>query len=205
MTVEWLCLWAHFVYSGIAIIVFITLSYREVDDVSKRTASVSSKPAVSASKEIDGAKRNLQQIAVCASVCLLLNVIVTILTLNALDGWSHSADLWLQCSLYEKLGTRELAAYEISAGAKVCSQADVTDVNGPLGSCKTDCRYLPNVENDYLVCALEDGVDLEDVVEPQLIGGGRAVQDYTWCDCSCDAYVPGKIPFCSPPWPFLLE
>jgi hypothetical protein len=64
-------------------------------------------------KAVSAQKRRLFQIALQTSICLLLNVVVTITTSLALEDWSRTSSIWLHCKTLEREDSRDWDAYQV--------------------------------------------------------------------------------------------
>jgi hypothetical protein len=195
MATEWAVLWAPTVFAGIAIIVFAAASWVAINKEEYQVSAVNSarqvvkgKKGSPANHQLKASKRRLLQIAVMASICVLANCIVTVLTSSTLEEWSRSADVWLQCTVFESHYAKDWDAYQFQKGQSVCTAEATTFVQGG-NPCMQDCKYEEVQNRDGslrddlspLVCMItEDAFDV--VTSAPLV-------DYAYCDCSCDAMV----------------
>ena len=67
---------------------------------------------------------------------------------------------------------------------EVCAANAVTRQQG-LKACVSSCTFIPEVEPSFMICAIEDEVDLANVkpVGPYLNGDQSKL--YTWCSVYC--------------------
>ena len=64
---------------------------------------------------------------------------------------------------------------------EVCAANTVTRYQG-LKACVSACTFIPEVELKFMICAIEDDVDLANV-KPGL--DGEFGKLYTWCSVYC--------------------
>ena len=118
MATEFALLWVHFLWSGGLIVLFSYLSWKELHSIRKKVRTSSG-----SKKSLSVSMRRLFQIALLTSVCLFMNLLATIMLSFALDTWSISSDLWLQC--YFELDLRkDLDAYGFEIGQPICESQD---------------------------------------------------------------------------------
>jgi hypothetical protein len=160
----------HFAWSGSLTIVHSIKSVMAVQKSQKLLRPASQVAPNRGSKEsdkqktIEGQKRRLLQIALMASVCVLLNTGATIFISNSMDrsalyilrcppppqgcvslslpcpprSWSRSSDHWLTCSLDESFYSRNWDAYSFETLEPVCSQENIVEVQRAV-PCESAC------------------------------------------------------------------
>ena len=143
-----------------------------------------------AQRQMAGVRRRILQIALLASCCLLLNLIVTIATSTALEEWSASSQVWLECSIYETPYVKSWDAYGFSDGQTACHKDSIVWVgnsllNEPL-ECVSDCKYSATdlVLGARLSCDLAEGIFMDPT---------NSIP-YGVCDCSCDDLIEVRAP-----------
>jgi hypothetical protein len=194
---EWLLLWVHFVWSGGLVVVFSVLSYMKVNKIVFAMGEPSnSNVGAETRRKITGQKRRLFRIAGMTSVCLLMNLVITIQMSSILDDWSRSSDLWLHCALYETADTRDWDAYQLQDGAQLCGpEAAIADKD-----CTSPCVYNAGVIGTPtdIPCGGKKKLDLS---QPGLQCDYNCTTYFTSgetsrasCDCSCDDLVKIKKP-----------
>ncbi len=76
---------------------------------------------------------------------------------------------------------RNWEAYELMPNQEVCDANAVTEYLGGT-QCMSPCIFLPKVESNYMVCAIKDDVDLNNVKPgPPYPAEGDLGYLYTWC------------------------
>ena len=90
-------------------------------------------------------KHLLQRAAVLCSVCLIVNLVCTVLTSAKMKDWSADSDTWLDCQLFETWNQKNIEAYDLSDLQSVCAPADVTFSLSKIG-CKADCEFHERLE-----------------------------------------------------------
>jgi hypothetical protein len=76
---------------------------------------------------------------------------------------------------------RNWEAYELMPNQEVCDAKAVTEYLGSI-QCVSPCTFLPKVESNHMVCAIEDDVDLVNVKPgPPYPAEGDLGVLYTWC------------------------
>ncbi len=75
---------------------------------------------------------------------------------------------------------RDLEAYELMPSQEVCAANAVTHYQG-LQACVSSCTFIPEVEPNMMICAIEDDVDLANVKPGGHNGNGDNGKLYTWC------------------------
>jgi hypothetical protein len=195
MTVEWLLLWAHYLWSGGGIVVYCTLSLIKIHKITSSMGSKNSRDTHQKSRDavLNGQKRRLFQIAFLAGVSMLTSIVISIWTSTILDEWSRARELWLECELEEPF-RRDWAAYDLLEGGKVCS-AETSDVEEKGATCTSSCYVSRNNRTGvnaslgelFLVC------DSKKKVMSQKNKIFFGLTDYqALCDCSCDDLVKLK-------------
>ncbi len=84
---------------------------------------------------------------------------------------------------------RNWEAYELMPNQEVC---DANAVTGYLGGtqCVSPCIFLPKVESGFMVCAIKDDIDLDNVKPgPPYPAEGDLGDLYTWCCARFRCYV----------------
>jgi hypothetical protein len=144
---------------------------------------------------MEDSKKRLLRIALQTSVCLLLSLAATVVTLVQLDDWSKSSDRWLECTINESFWTRNWDMYDLTAGRAICTPDTLDSMQGSR-PCVSDCFFYPDVDARHpMICAIEEGVDLESVVAVLGNNGdGDYLVTYTYCDCGCGDYQPVEKP-----------
>jgi hypothetical protein len=190
MASEWALLWVHFVWAGFASIIFSVLSYQEIHNLQKRVNDTMSEDekcerTKAGNVDINSSKRRLLRIAIMCALCLLLNLVCTLLTSAKLDAWATDSDIWLQCSLFETKYSKNVVAYQLTDQQSICSPAEVTFSLSKLG-CKGECAFHKCEDetqdvacfgktNDAFLCATTESP--------------RDSNDYTYCDCPCEHLI----------------
>jgi hypothetical protein len=122
MTQEWLLLRVHLLWSGGGIVVLSTLSWLKIGLIQK-SLGLNYRTNIGRERRqiIAGQRRRLFRIAFFTSVSLLVSLVITVLTEAVLEDWSRSSDVWLTCTLYEKILSHNWDAYGFETGEEVCS------------------------------------------------------------------------------------
>jgi hypothetical protein len=171
MTVEWLLLHIHLLWSGSGIVALSTLSWLKIGSIQKGMGiDASTNIGAETRRKISGQKKRLFRIAFMTSVCLLMSLAITIATAGVLKDWSRSSEIWLQCRLY-KTHLSPMDPYNFEDGEVVCSDATWTMAGE---ACTSACYYAE--KNSLLTCETETKTMLD------------------ICDCSCDDLVKLEKP-----------
>ncbi len=86
-------------------------------------------------------------------------------------------------------------AYElIMPNQEVCDANAVTKYQGGT-QCVSSCTFLPKVESSFMVCAIQDGVDLVNVKPgpPYPSAEGHFGVRYTWCSARFRVGLNGAL------------
>jgi hypothetical protein len=126
---------------------------------------------------------------------LIMLQAATIATLETLEEWSTTTDIWLTCEIQESFYTRfalfcalwsqptssgididlscfrNLAQYGLSTHQEVCSAESVTWHQGTL-PCLSPCTFVPEVETKNMICAIQEGVVLPSAIPGSFHYGG---------------------------------
>jgi hypothetical protein len=192
MAAEWALLWVPTFVSGTAVILFASIGWLAIRKEERKACESGQAVAKGGGlpNVLKSSKQRLLFIAVLASVFVLANCTVTVLTASTLEGWSQSADVWLQCTLFESKFGKDWDAYQFESGQSICAAKDTTFHQGSI-PCVQECRYIQEFQNregslrqelSPMVCMItEDTFDA---------GTSSALVDYTYCDCPCEAMVP---------------
>jgi hypothetical protein len=125
MTVEWLLLRIHLLWSGVGILVMAILSWWKIGAEMARIGGEARLIGGQSDVKIRTSRLRLLRIAFFTSVCLLLSLVITILITETLDDWSRSSERWKNCMLNEDSGNtydlRDWDAYGFEDGEQVCS------------------------------------------------------------------------------------
>ena len=169
MTVEWLLLHIHLLWSGGGIVALSTLSWLKIGSIQK-SMGLDARTNIGAEsrRKISGQKKRLFRIAFMTSMCLLMSLAITIATAGVLEDWSRSSEIWLQCRLY-KAHLSPVDSYNFEDGEEVCSDAIWTMAGD---ACTSACYY--SEKTTLLVCETQTKPDI--------------------CDCSCDDLVKLEKP-----------
>jgi hypothetical protein len=190
MTTEWLLLWVHFVWTGSLIVLFSVLSFFKIRALQLKTAGSSGASGGGANTNINASKNRLLRIAMMCAVCLLINLVCTLLTSVTLDDWATDSDLYLQCSLFETSLSRKMESYEFVDLQDICAPKDVTFSLSALG-CKSDCTFHACVEGSGDVSCfgkVPDAFLCATTLDP------LDTNDYTYCDCPCEKLITVQRP-----------
>jgi hypothetical protein len=129
----------------------------------------------------------------------------TIATLDALEEWSTTTDIWLTCEIQESFYTRfalfcalwsqpdpptssgididlscfrNLAQYGLIANQEICSAESVTWQQGTL-PCLSPCTFVPEVETKQMICAIQEDLYLPSAIPGNFAYGGDFGTKYT--------------------------
>jgi hypothetical protein len=195
MTVEWLLLWAHYVWSGGGIVVYCTLTLIKIQKITSSLMDPTNPQGTRSNSlgvVIKGQKRRLFRVAFLTGVSMLTSIVISIWTSTILDEWSRSRDLWLDCE-NEVSSRRDWATYDLLEGEKVCTaeMSYVEDEDNCTSSCYVSRNNGTGVNASlgelFLAC------DSEKKVESQKNKMFYGLTDYqALCDCSCDDLVKLK-------------
>jgi hypothetical protein len=194
MTVEWLAIWVHFVWSGSAIMMCCFVTWWKIGVVAG--AITKSQRRAVQGQQPSKMRHRLLGIAGLISVCLLLNLVSTIETSTKLGEWSRTTELTLVCSIKETWSTRALGAYGFTEDkiVEVCSGKEITDSNG---ICRGGCYWHPGVTTEYLTCATSALGSLEDQAAANALrdkGAWTKEIGAVYCDCPCSRFVEIERP-----------
>jgi hypothetical protein len=196
MTTEWLLLWVHFVWAGSLIVLFSVLSFLKIRAVQFKSVMPTGAANAAANAEVNASKSRLLRIAMICAMCLLINLVCTLLTSVTLDDWATDSDIYLQCSLFETWSQKDTDAYAFVDLQDICAPKDVTFSFSALG-CKSECTF-------HACLPVEEGEDVTDIscfakapnsllCATTLDPLGEA-NDYTYCDCPCEKMIAVKRP-----------
>jgi hypothetical protein len=107
MTTEWLALWVHFLWSGAFTMLCCVMLWWKVGLIPGAAKSTNH----TRKNESTALRRRLLNIAGMVSVCLILNVIATLLTSAKLEEWSRTAEMSLTCEIKETWNSRSWDVY----------------------------------------------------------------------------------------------
>jgi hypothetical protein len=198
MTIEWLAIWVHFLWSGSTIMICCFVMWWKIGiatgaiTTSQRRAGLVKQ---SSSKQSSQMRRRLLSIAGLISVCLLLNVVSTIVMSTKLEDWTRTTELNLVCMIKETRSSRAWGAYGLTEDniVEVCSGEEVISFST---TCIGGCYWYPGVSYKYLTCAtsmfgsLEDQAAAKALVDKDDWDKNPAVS----CDCPCSRFVEIKRP-----------
>jgi hypothetical protein len=194
MAVEWACLWVHFVWSGVGIVRFSTAAFREISSIQARQLKFGGIDSTQSIQKIvrqksritsivqriinlNGSKHRLFKVALMASMCLLLNLVVTILISHDLKKWTENLNFKVDCQLESTgmfISPDLVGAYDFDAGQRVCSNQEITSSRL---ACASDCFWRPGIYESYTVCGLPGQFEsVEDMTD---------VWSVTLCKCPC--------------------
>jgi hypothetical protein len=170
MTVEWLLLHIHLLWSGGGIVALSTLSWLKIGAIQK-SMGLDARTNIGAEtrRKISGQKKRLFRIAFMTSACLLMSLAITIATAGVLEDWSRSSEIWLQCRLY-KTSVSPKDSYNFEDGEAVCSDAIWTSSGD---ACTSTCNYDKKLT---------------------VLGCETKTERSVYCDCSCDDLVKLEKP-----------
>jgi hypothetical protein len=188
MKVEWLAIWVHFAWSGSTIMICCFVTWWKIGVVTGRTPSQFKQSS-------SQMRRRMLSIAGLISVCLLLNMVSTIVTSAKLGEWTRTTDLTLVCTIKETFHARAWDAYGLTEDniVEVCKGEEVSAASG---TCIGGCYWHPGVTDRYLTCANSVFGSLEDQAATKaLVGKDDWDKDSPWrCECPCSRYVEIKRP-----------
>jgi hypothetical protein len=127
---------------------------------------------------LDKSKRQLLHMSLFTSLCLLLNLITTLITTTGLGEWSASTNVWLDCSISESFFTRDWDKYQLSNNQQVCTAREVTTTQGGT-ECVGPCTWLPEKHADFMMCSLEEGFPVQESIAGFPKDGGDFGEKYT--------------------------
>ncbi len=193
MTIEWLAIWVHFVWSGSTIMICCFVTWWKIGVVTGTTSS-HRRPA-GRGQQLSKLRHRLLNIAGLISVCLLLNVVSTIVTSVKLEEWTRTTELTLVCAIKETWNSRAWGAYGLTEDniVEVCSGDEIISAST---TCIGGCYWYPGVSYKYLTCAssidgsLEDQAAAKALVDKDDWDKDSAV----YCDCPCSGFVEIKKP-----------
>ncbi len=175
MKTEWLALWLHFLWSGLFTMLCCVAAWWKIGLI-----------AQAAQRNDSTARRRLLTIAGMISVCLILNVIATVLTSAKLNEWSRTADLSLACEIKETWNTRswDVYGFDDKTIVEVCSAEDSIFMG--RSPCIDSCTWHPRISVESLACSIE-GWTLE-----ELLADDSTV--FTACKCPCSSMIEIQKP-----------
>ena len=193
MTIEWLAIWVHFVWSGSTIMLCCFVTWWKIGAVTG--AITPSHWRAGQGKQSSQMRRRMLSIAGLISVCLLLNMVSTIVTSAKLGEWTRTTDLTLVCTIKETWNSRAWDAYGLTEDniVEVCKGEEVSAASG---TCIGGCYWHPGVTSKHLTCAnlmygsLEDQAAAKALVDKD--DWDKAPPWY--CDCPCSRFVEIKRP-----------
>jgi hypothetical protein len=194
MTVEWLLLHSHLLWSGGGIIALSALSWLKIGSILKSLGlNAGTEIGAATRRTIGGQRKRLFRIAFLTSVCLLIWLVITIVTAGMLKDWSRSSELWLRCEKRKGSATGldyDWDELDFEDGEEVCSDPIWTALTGALNgeNCTSGCifskRNSTRKRNNrvfnltfeaHLYCEIDS-------------------RDDEYCDCSCDDVVKIERP-----------
>jgi hypothetical protein len=193
MKIEWLAIWVHFVWSGSTIMICCFVTWWKIGVVTG--AIRTSQRRAGQGKQSSQMRHRLLGIASLISVCLLLNVVSTIVMSAKLEEWTRTTELTLVCMIKETRSSRAWDAYGLTEDniVEVCSGEEIIDVTG---TCIGGCYWYPGVTWKHLTCANSMYGSLEDQAAVKAL-----VDKDDWdkvppvyCDCPCSRFVEIKRP-----------
>jgi hypothetical protein len=179
MTVEWLLLRIHLLWSGVGIVVMATPSWWKIGAAMAKIGGEAGQISGQGDVKVRASRLRLLRIVFFTSVCLLLSLVITILIAGTLDNWGRSSERWKNCMLYEDSGNaydiRDWDAYAFEDGEQVCSGAfTITHTLSQIARpCLSNCIFTTQRESTNtpgLECSWNDT--------------NRILTDS--CYCSCD-------------------
>jgi hypothetical protein len=183
MKTEWLALWLHFLWSGVFTMTCCVVAWWKVGLVTQATKR--NERTSQTRNESTTVRRRLLNIAGMISVCLILNVITTVLTSAKLNEWSRTADISLACEIKETWSSRSWNVYGFDDDTivEVCSAEDAI----PVGTfiCVDSCTWHPGITIGMLVCSTERWT-----LEQSLADDSIALP----CECPCSSMVEIQKP-----------
>jgi hypothetical protein len=216
MTTEWLALWVHFLWSGLLAMVFSVVVWYQIGSllrpsILRPSVSVLLKSLSSAirsrwrrphqhtlqpgvSPEVERKRRRLLQIGVMVSVCLLLNVVATLVISEKLHEWSRTSKILLACHKETPL-IRNWEAYGFNENiiTKACTREETIPIQG-YASCSSDCYWHPVHATLGLVlkCVPANfGFESIDEYMTSLVTTGNFPNV---CDCPCSNLIEVEKP-----------
>jgi hypothetical protein len=187
MLIEWLAIWVHFVWSGSTIMICCFVTWWKIGAVTGARRGNQGKQA--------SMRHRLLSIAGLISVCLLLNVVSTIVMSAKLEEWTRTTELTLVCTIKETWSTRALNAYGLTEDniVEVCSGEEIIDASG---TCTGGCFWHPGVTYKFLTCANSVYGSLEDQAAFKAFIDKDDWDKYPtqYCDCPCSRFVEIKRP-----------
>jgi hypothetical protein len=193
MKIEWLAIWVHFVWSGSTIMICCLVTWWKIGAV---TGAITTSSQRRAGQGIHSSKmrRRLLSIAGLISVCLLLNVVSTIVTSAKLEEWTRTTELTLVCTIKETWSSRAWDAYGLTEDniVEVCSGEEIISANT---NCIGGCYWHPGVSYKYLTCANSElGLDDRAAVKALVDKDDWDKNPPPYCDCPCSRFVEIKRP-----------
>jgi hypothetical protein len=188
MTVEWLAIWVHFVWSGSTIMICCFVTWWKIGVVAG--AIKTGRRRAVQGKQSSNMRHRLLSIAGLISVCLLLNLVSTIVMSAKLEEWTRTTELTLVCTIKETWSTRALDAYGFTEDniVEVCSGKEII---GSSAICRGGCYWHPGVTHEYLTCATSALGSLEH----QAAANASLDKNVpVYCDCPCSRFVEIKRP-----------
>jgi hypothetical protein len=196
MTIEWLAIWVHFVWSGSTIMICCFATWWKIGIVTG-TIKPSSQGRAGQGKQSSKMRRRLLSIAGLISVCLFLNAVSTILTSAKLEEWTRTTELTLVCTIKETWISRAWDAYGLTDDniVEVCSGEEIVSSNFP---CIGGCYWHPGITSKYLTCANSQYGSLEDQAAAKALVDKNDWEDTPpwYCDCPCSRLVEITRPRC---------
>jgi hypothetical protein len=193
MKIEWLAIWVHIVWNGLTIMMCCCVTSWKIGVVT--VAITPSRIKVGQGKKSSKMRRRLLGIAGLISVCLLLNVVSTIVSSAKLEEWSRTTELTLVCTIKETWNSRAWDAYGLTEEniVEVCSGEEIIDATE---SCRGGCYWHPGVTSKHLTCANLMYGSLEDQAAAKaLVDKDDWDKVPSWfCDCPCSRFVEIKRP-----------
>jgi heme/copper-type cytochrome/quinol oxidase subunit 2 len=182
MKTEWLALWLHFLWSGGFTMVCCIVAWWKVGlavQAAKRNTSQTRNEPMTM-------RRRLLNIAGMISVCLILNVIATVLTSAKLNEWSRTTDISLACEIKETWNSRswDVYGFDDDTIVEVCSAEDAIPVTSL--SCVDSCTWYPEISVEALTCSTK-WKTLEEMLADDS-------PKFTPCDCPCSSMIEIQKP-----------
>jgi hypothetical protein len=178
MTVEWLLLRIHLLWSGVGIVVMAILSWRKIGAVMGTLGVQAGQSSNQNVVLVRNSRLRLLRMACFTSVCLLLSLVITILITGTLDDWNRSSEQWKNCILNDDwengYDVRDWDAYGFADGEQVCSGAFTLASPIPR-PCLSDCIFTTNREYYKNTPGLECSSN-----------GTNGAVIRVGCYCSCD-------------------
>ena len=195
MTIEWLAVWVHFVWSGSTIMICCFVTWWKIGVVTGAITTSSQRTATGQGKQSSKMRRRLLSIAGLISVCLLLNVVSTIEISAKLEEWIRTTELTLVCRIKETWNSRAWDAYGLTEDniVEVCSGEEITAASA---TCIGGCYWHPGVTYKSLTCANSVRGSLEhQAAAKALVDKADWDKDPpVYCDCPCSRFVEIKRP-----------